>query len=267
MKNSIIFPFTNPNSPKTNSEKKIKSNFTLFKRINNSLNKLTTRNPLSSKIIKVDNKFLYTSNTFYTNNTNSENDSQKKIFISTYSSINNLLNNNKSYSIKNYTNTPIKKNKTIKNIQLKKENEAKNFFGYLKNHFSIKEREKFKINLYNFILDKNKDMLTEKIKKYKSINENIKTINEKSQFLQMMTSYLCPIIERIRDKKVNIIKKQINDEKYKEVEKQLYKKRYCISLDDKKNNNYLRISNLYKLKYESPEKRIQNLLLKDFNKI
>jgi hypothetical protein len=263
MKNSIIFPFTNPNSPKTNSEKKIKSNFTLFKRINNSLNKLTTRNPLSSKIIKVDNKFLYTSNTFYTNNTNSENDSQKKIFISTYSSINNLLNNNKSYSIKNYTNTPIKKNKTIKNIQLKKENEAKNFFGYLKNHFSIKEREKFKINLYNFILDKNKDMLTEKIKKYKSISRNIKIINEKSQFLQMMTGYICPIIEKIRHKKMNIIKKQINDEKCKEIENLLFKKRYCVSLNEKKIINYIRISNLYNQKYDNSEK---NLLLKDFNK-
>ena len=267
MKNRIIFPSTNPNSPKIESERRLKSNFILFSRMNNSIKKLTTSNPLSSKIITIDNRFLQTSNTFYTNNTNCETDSKKKFFISTYSSVNNLLNTNKSYSINNYTNSPIKKNKTIKNIQLKKENEAKNFFYYLKNHFAIKEREKFKINLYNFVLDKNKDMLTEKIKKYQSISGNIKQVNEKSQFLQMMTGYICPIIERIRDKKITILKKQINDEKYKELEKQLYKKRYCISLENKKTINYLRVSNLYKQKYESPEKRIQNLLLKDFNKI
>lgn len=79
----------------------------------------------------------------------------------------------------------------------------------------------------------------------------------------MMTGYICPIIEKIRHKKMNIIKKQINDEKCKEIENLLFKKRYCISLNEKKIINYIRISNLYNQKYDNSEK---NLLLKDFNK-
>ena len=263
MENNIIFPLTTSNSPKLKSKIKLKSNFIIFSRINNSLNKTILRNPFSQTIKKINNKFLTTSNTFYINKTNNENYSQKKHFKSIYSNANNLLNNNKSYSINNNNNIQIKKNKTIKNIQLKKENEANNFFCYLKNHFTIKEKEKFKINLYNFVLDKNKEKFTEKIKKYKSISRNIKIINEKSQFLQMMTGYICPIIEKIRHKKMNIIKKQINDEKCKEIENLLFKKRYCISLNEKKIINYIRISNLYNQKYDNSEK---NLLLKDFNK-
>ena len=37
MKNRIIFPSTNPNSPKIESERRLKSNFILFSRMNNFL--------------------------------------------------------------------------------------------------------------------------------------------------------------------------------------------------------------------------------------
>ena len=51
-------------------------------------------------------------------------------------------------------------------------------------------------------------MLKEKMNKFRNISGKVKDINEKSKFLNIMTSYINPIVERIRDKKINISKKK-----------------------------------------------------------
>ena len=105
-------------------------------------------------------------------------------------------------------------------------------------------------------------MLKEKMNKFRNISGKVKDINEKSKFLNIMTSYINPIVERIRDKKINISKKKILDEKYKILENKLNRKKYCISLD-RNTKNFIRVSTLYKQKYEIPEIRIENLRLKN----
>jgi hypothetical protein len=258
--NNIFFP-SSPNSPFP-SERNITSNYLLFANEKEKIKLIKGRN-INKTYNKQHINFLKnTGDTFYTNKTNNDGDSKNINLIKTTSYSNKVNNRNKSYISPNLTFSTNKKFLKKKKILLNKETEAKNFLKYLKNHFAIKEKEKSRVNLYNFVLDKNKDMLKEKMNKFRNISGKVKDINEKSKFLNIMTSYINPIVERIRDKKINISKKKILDEKYKILENKLNRKKYCISLD-RNTKNFIRVSTLYKQKYEIPEIRIENLRLKN----
>lgn len=237
IKKKVVSPFNN------NIQK---SNFTTFNQMKKSLINIATNTSKSIKLGRSRNylKTTYTLDTFYSSDTNEENNKTEK---KNYSTINNLKHSFKK-SKKQYFN-----NETIK-----KEIEANKFFKYLKNHFALKEKEKMKVNLYNFTLEKNRKILNEKIKKYKNISIKVDEIKEKSQFLNLVSNYICPVLEREVDKKRYLNKKENQKKKLKNLNERILKERRHISLDlDRK--NYMRVTTLYNRKYENLELGLQNL--------
>ncbi len=126
---------------------------------------------------------------------------------------------------------------------------ANRFFIYLKNHFALKEKERFKINLFNFTLEKYRKILNEKINKYSGISGKVQDIKKKSQILQIVSNYINPIVERVADKKKHLNKKLIQETKLKKLDEKIKRDRKCVSLDSNI-KNYLRVTSLYNRKYE-----------------
>ena len=220
------------------------SNFTKFYKNKETFsNRKTNLNTDSSKTNRTRNqknlfKTTYTLDTFYTSEAHDELKSEKKNISNTIC----YINNNSNIDNK-------KKKVYIKNDKLKKEIQANRFFTYLKNHFALKEKERFKINLYNFTLDKYRKTLHEKINKYHGISGKVEDIKKKSQFLQIVSNYINPIVERAADKKRHINKKEIQEIKLKKLDEKIKKERKCISLDSNI-NKFLRVTTLYNRKFE-----------------
>ena len=220
------------------------SNFTKFYKNKETFsNRKTNLNTGTSKTNRNLNqrnlfKTTYTLDTFYTSEGNEELKSEKKNISNTICYI-----NNKSNIVKN------KKKIYVKNEKLNKEIQANRFFTYLKNHFALKEKERFKINLFNFTLEKYRKILNEKINKYSGISGKVQDIKKKSQILQIVSNYINPIVERVADKKKHLNKKLIQETKLKKLDEKIKRDRKCVSLDSNI-KNYLRVTSLYNRKYE-----------------
>ena len=240
-------PIKKLNPPFKNNNIK-KSNFTTFYRTKKSLMNVGTN---TSKSLKHGSrnflKTTYTLDTFYSSDLNDENN---KIENKNFSTV-----NNRTHSFKKT------KKHCFNNEGIKNEIEANKFFKYLKNHFALKEKEKLKINLYNFTLEKNRQKLYEKMNKYKNISLKIDEIKEKSSFLNLVSNYICPVIEREVDKKRHLNKKEIQKKKLKKINDKILKDRRTISLDFNK-KNYMRVTTLYNRKYENRELELQKLKIK-----
>ena len=243
--NSIYFPspLKKIKPPFINSKTQT-SNFTKFYKNKETFsNRKTNLNTDTSKTNRNLNqrnlfKTTYTLDTFYTSEGNEELKSEKKNISNTICHINNTSN-----IVKN------KKKVYIKNEKLKKEMKANRFFIYLKNHFALKEKERFKINLFNFTLEKYRKILCEKINKYNGISGKVEDIKKKSQFLQIVSNYINPIVERVANKKKHLNKKEIQEVKLKKINEKIKRDRNCVSLDSNR-KKYLRVTSLYNRKYE-----------------
>ena len=203
----------------------------------------TTPTNTSSNFYKYDNKkFLkttYTIDTFYTNLTNDENKVDKKITT---------------------MNIFRKGIKNIQNEKIKKENEANKFLNYLKNHFSYTNRERKNNDIYD-------PLANYKIKKkpnnYNSISGRVKEMKDKTEFIRIITNYIFPIFERTVNKKKQLNRKALLENRIKLVkEKNEYEKRF-ISLDTgHSHRDYIRVSSLYNRKYESKDMELENLKIR-----
>ncbi len=203
----------------------------------------TVTTTTSSNFFKYNNKKLmkttYTFDTFYTNVTNDENKVDKKI----------ATMNNFRKGIKN-----------IQNEKLKKENDANKFLNYLKNHFSYTNRERKNNDIYD-------PLANYKIKKkpnnYNSISGRVKEMKDKTEFIRIITNYIFPIFERTVNKKKQLNKKALLENRMKLLKEKNENERRYISLDSGHSyRNYIRVSSLYNRKYESKDMELENLKIR-----
>ena len=200
----------------------------------------TTPTNTSSNFYKYDNKkFLkttYTIDTFYTNLTNDENKVDKKITT---------------------MNIFRKGIKNIQNEKIKKENEANKFLNYLKNHFSYTNREKKNHDIYAPLANYK---IKRKPTNFSSISGRVKEMKDKTEFIRIITNYIFPIFERTVNKKKQLNKKALLENRMKLLKEKNENERRYISLDTHMNHiNYVRISALYNSKYENNDMEIENL--------
>ena len=197
----------------------------------------------SSNFFKYDNKKLmkttYTFDTFYSNVTNEENKVDKKITT---------------------TNTFRRGIKNIQNDKLKKENDANKFLNYLKNHFSYTNREKKNYDIYDPLANYK---IKRKPSNFSSISGRVKEMKDKTEFIRIITNYIFPIFERTVNKKKQLNKKALLENRMKLLKEKNENERRYISLDSGHSyRNYIRVSSLYNRKYESKDMELENLKIR-----
>ena len=203
----------------------------------------TVTTTTSSNFFKYNNKKLmkttYTFDTFYTNVTNDENKVDKKI----------ATMNNFRKGIKN-----------IQNEKLKKENDANKFLNYLKNHFSYTNREKKNHDIYDPLANYK---IKRKPTNFSSISGRVKEMKDKTEFIRIITNYIFPIFERTVNKKKQLNKKALLENRMKLLKEKNENERRYISLDSGHSyRNYIRVSSLYNRKYESKDMELENLKIR-----
>ena len=203
----------------------------------------TVTTTTSSNFFKYNNKKLmkttYTFDTFYTNVTNDENKVDKKITT---------------------INTFRRGIKNIQNDKLKKENDANKFLNYLKNHFSYTNREKKNHDIYDPLANYK---IKRKPTNFSSISGRVKEMKDKTEFIRIITNYIFPIFERTVNKKKQLNRKALLENRMKLLKEKNENERRYISLDSGHSyRNYIRVSSLYNRKYESKDMELENLKIR-----
>ena len=132
------------------------------------------------------------------------------------------------------------------------ENNFKNFYK-----INYEKEKKNKINLKDFMLKKNYFNLDRKKKEFKTTDNDLKNIKNRTKLINSITNYIIPIVEKDKRKKIKILKiKKEKEKNFNLINEHTKSQKKLKIISD--NKNYIKLENLFRLKRNHSDKQYQN---------
>ena len=148
----------------------------------------------------------------------------------------------------------------LKKSAIKKKNDdefSQNFKHFYK--INYEKEKKNKINLKDFMLNKNYEYFDRKKKVFKTVDNDLKDIKNRTKLINSIANYIIPIVAKDKRKKIKRMK--IKKEKEKEKNLNLINEHSKSQKNIKiisNNKNYIKIESLFRLKRNYSDKNYQN---------
>ena len=262
MNNTIYYtPFSTINNSYSKTDFKPKSNLKFFMNLKQILRKEKSNPNIKQKQNKTSKSVLKTVNTGETNQSTA---SENNIYLNKY-----LFNklpkiSHEVLSKKTINTSRISIPKIIDNVKKNKKkdnNDIENdFMKYYKNHLYTTQRNKFKVNLLNFINEKRLKLFESRRKVFQNISKDIEELKNRTRLIQVITNYISPYVERKKNAKIKMLKSK--EKNLKLNQQHVKSQKNFFQSNENSPGNYLKIIHLFKMKRNNSDIGFQKSKIK-----